>query len=125
MVDKQMKKILFFDTTLRDGEQGIGYLLSNEAKLKLLPKLIELGVSSIEIGMVTDEFSERFFYEVAISNIDFKDAYIVALCRLNNNDIRKTILALNRFKKPKLNLLCVGSEIHIMKNLIQPKIIPF
>ncbi|MDE9519917.1 LeuA family protein [Xenorhabdus bovienii] len=31
------------------------------------------------------------------------------------DDIRKTISALNRFNKSKLNLLCVGSETHISK----------
>ncbi|MEX0444576.1 hypothetical protein [Xenorhabdus sp. SGI246] len=98
-----MKKICFFDTTLRDGEQGIGYLLSNEKKLKLLPYLIDLGVDSIEIGMVTDEYSEKFFYEAASSNIDFKDTYIASLCRLKLDDIEKTISALSQFKKTKLN----------------------
>ncbi|WP_446469959.1 LeuA family protein [Xenorhabdus stockiae] len=116
-----MKKICFFDTTLRDGEQGIGCLLSNEKKLKLLPRLIDLGVDSIEIGMVTDEDSEKFFYEAASSNIDFKDTYIAALCRLKPDDIERTTLALSRFKKPKLNLLCVGSEIHIRKKFDSTK----
>ncbi|CDG86942.1 LeuA family protein [Xenorhabdus bovienii] len=110
-----MKKISFFDTTLRDGEQGIGHLLSNDKKLKLLPELVNLGVGSIEIGMVTDEHSEKFFHEVATSDINFDNTYIASLCRLKLDDIRKTISALNRFNKSKLNLLCVGSETHISK----------
>jgi len=42
--------IRFYDTTLRDGEQTVGVVLSPQQKLAIARKLDELGVSRIEAG---------------------------------------------------------------------------
>jgi isopropylmalate/homocitrate/citramalate synthase len=42
--------IRFYDTTLRDGEQTVGVVLSPQQKLEIAYKLDELGVSRIEAG---------------------------------------------------------------------------
>jgi isopropylmalate/homocitrate/citramalate synthase len=42
--------IRFYDTTLRDGEQTVGVVLSPHQKLEIARKLDELGVSRIEAG---------------------------------------------------------------------------
>src|SRR5256886_9559122 len=46
----QSKTIRFYDTTLRDGEQTVGVVLSPQQKLEIAHKLDELGVSRIEAG---------------------------------------------------------------------------
>src|SRR5260370_32570786 len=43
--------IRFYDTTLRDGEQTVGVVLSPQQKLEIAYKLDELGVSRIEAGV--------------------------------------------------------------------------
>jgi isopropylmalate/homocitrate/citramalate synthase len=43
-------KVHFYDTTLRDGEQTVGVVLSPQRKLEIARKLDELGVSRIEAG---------------------------------------------------------------------------
>jgi isopropylmalate/homocitrate/citramalate synthase len=44
------KTVHFYDTTLRDGEQTVGVILSPQQKLQIAGKLDELGVSRIEAG---------------------------------------------------------------------------
>ncbi len=43
-------RIRFYDTTLRDGEQTVGVVLSPQQKLEIARKLDELGVTRIEAG---------------------------------------------------------------------------
>jgi isopropylmalate/homocitrate/citramalate synthase len=43
-------QVRFYDTTLRDGEQTVGVVLSPQQKLEIAHKLDELGVSRIEAG---------------------------------------------------------------------------
>ena len=42
--------VRFYDTTLRDGEQAVGVVLSPRQKLEIARKLDELGISRIEAG---------------------------------------------------------------------------
>jgi isopropylmalate/homocitrate/citramalate synthase len=44
------KTVQFYDTTLRDGEQSVGVVLSPQQKLAIARKLDELGVTRIEAG---------------------------------------------------------------------------
>src|SRR4029077_17891424 len=43
-------QVRFYDTTLRDGEQNVGVVLSPQQKLEIARKLDELGISRIEAG---------------------------------------------------------------------------
>ena len=43
-------RVRFYDTTLRDGEQTVGVVLSPQQKLEIARKLDELGISRIEAG---------------------------------------------------------------------------
>ena len=43
-------EVRFYDTTLRDGEQTVGVVLSPQQKLEIARKLDELGISRIEAG---------------------------------------------------------------------------
>src|SRR6059058_4837033 len=43
-------EVRFYDTTLRDGEQTVGVVLSPQQKLEIARKLDELGIGRIEAG---------------------------------------------------------------------------
>ncbi len=59
------KTIEIFDTTLRDGAQGVGIEFSHDDKLKVIHALDALGVTYIEAGMMTGERDADFFREIA------------------------------------------------------------
>src|SRR5205085_9644006 len=48
--DVPRSTIQFYDTTLRDGEQTVGVVLSPQQKLEIARQLDELGISRIEAG---------------------------------------------------------------------------
>lgn len=54
-------KIEIFDTTLRDGAQGVGVEFSPDDRMRVIHVLDGLGVDYIEAGMITDPKSAAFF----------------------------------------------------------------
>ncbi len=60
-----MKKILIYDTTLRDGSQGENISFSLEDKLHIARKLDELGVDYIEGGWPGSNAKDVAFFERA------------------------------------------------------------
>ena len=60
-----MKNIVIYDTTLRDGAQGLGISFTVEDKLKIVQKLDELGVSYIEAGNPGSNPKDLEFFERA------------------------------------------------------------
>src|SRR5579859_192304 len=55
-------EVQFYDTTLRDGEQSVGVVLTPQQKLEIARKLDELGIGRIEAGFprVSAEDAEAF-----------------------------------------------------------------
>lgn len=79
------KRILVFDTTLRDGEQTPGVTLSPEKKVALAKSLDEFGVDIIEAGMaVTSRGEYEAIREIARQGLHAK---IYDGCRLNIKEV--------------------------------------
>ncbi|MEM2584640.1 MAG: citramalate synthase, partial [Thermoproteota archaeon] len=66
MVSHEEKKILIFDTTLRDGNQAVGVNFSLDDKIKIALKLDDLGVDYIEGGWPneTNPIDVAFFQRI-------------------------------------------------------------
>ena len=62
-------KIEIYDTTLRDGLQGCGVDFSVEDKLTVLHTLDRLGVTYIEVGMLTDSASAEYCARIAAEKL--------------------------------------------------------
>ena len=62
-----MTRIDIYDTTLRDGTQGLGFVLSLEEKLQILIKLDEIGVDYVEGGFPLSNPKEIEFFKAAKS----------------------------------------------------------
>ncbi|MDH5661508.1 MAG: citramalate synthase [Elusimicrobiota bacterium] len=72
-----MKKVLIYDTTLRDGTQGEGISFSVEDKLKIAKRLDDLGIHYIEGGWPGSNPKDILFFKKA-KNLRLRNAKIVA-----------------------------------------------
>lgn len=79
------KRIRVFDTTLRDGEQTPGIVLSLEQKLRLAQALDEIGVEVIEAGFpAASEGESELFRKISGNGMK---ARLCGLARANEKDI--------------------------------------
>lgn len=79
------KRLKFYDTTLRDGEQTIGVAFDKEEKLQIAKMLDELGVDQIEAGMPVVSKEDREAVELIVK-AGLK-AEIWGFCRAVKEDI--------------------------------------
>ena len=76
-MNKQLKKIELFDTTLRDGTQGEGVNLSVDDKLRIATKLDEFGINIIEGGWPGSNPKDQEFFQRS-KKLNLKQAQICA-----------------------------------------------
>ena len=105
------RRIDIFDTTLRDGEQGPGCLLTREAKLTIAEKLDLMGVQIIEAGFPIS--SPADFKAVREVSQIVKNAKVCALARARKLDIDTAADALKYAVSPRIQLGIGTSDIHI------------
>lgn len=108
-----MKPLLMFDTTLRDGEQGIGNLMTLEMKSELLPLIDSLGVDIIELAFPAASKEDIAWCHHA-ATLKF-NATPCVLARMNKSDIDLAIEACKYFRSFQIELIAVGSELHLRK----------
>lgn len=83
------KKIKFYDTTLRDGEQSIGVSMSAEDKLRIAKALEAAGVDRIEAGFPSSTEEDKKAVAEIVRQV--KEAEIWGFSRCNVNDIKVCI----------------------------------
>ncbi len=71
------RRILTYDSTLRDGEQSEGIVLSLEDKLRIVERLDEFGIDFIEGGYPASNPKDIAFFE-QVQKLDLKHARISA-----------------------------------------------
>jgi 2-isopropylmalate synthase len=80
-----MKKILIFDTTLRDGSQGAGISFTVEDKIKIAKALDSFGVDYIESGWPGSNPKDELFFARA-KKLSFKNAKLTAFGSTRRKD---------------------------------------
>ncbi len=73
----EMKKVVIYDSTLRDGAQAQGISFSVEDKLKIVERLDRLGISYIEAGNPGSNPKDLEFFD-RISRIKLRRAKVIA-----------------------------------------------
>jgi len=113
------KKIIIFDTTLRDGEQSPGASLTMKEKIIVAKQLAKLGVDVIEAGFPIA--SQGDFEAVKLIAKEVKGPSICGLARTTKEDIDRAWEAIKYSKKPRIHTFCATSQIHREKKLRKSK----
>ena len=108
-------KIVFFDTTLRDGEQSPGVALDLKQKVEIGNALAELGIDVIEAGFPVT--SPGDFEAVKTLAKEVKGVTIAALARANKKDIEVAWEAVKFSESPRIHTFIATSDIHLKYKL--------
>ena len=110
-----MKRIIIFDTTLRDGEQSPGASLDINAKLEIARQLSRLGVDVIEAGFpIASKGDFNAVHKVASL---VKGSSICGLARALKPDIEACAKAVKPAKRPRIHVFLATSKIHMQYKL--------
>ncbi|TJX14435.1 2-isopropylmalate synthase [Tissierella creatinini] len=109
------KRINFFDTTLRDGEQSPGCSMNIKEKILLAKQLEKLGVDVIEAGFAAS--SEGDFESVQMIANEVKNSTVAVLARAVKGDIDKAWEAVKGATKPRIHTFIATSDIHMKYKL--------
>jgi 2-isopropylmalate synthase len=104
-------KIVFFDTTLRDGEQSPGCTMHHAEKLRFAHQLAKLGVDIIEAGFPIASAGD--FESVRAIASEVKGVRIAALARAKPIDIESAARAVEPAKLNRIHTFLSSSDIHL------------
>lgn len=110
-VEHTTAPIVFFDTTLRDGEQSPGISLNREDKLEIAQQLVRLGVDVIEAGFPAT--SPGDFESVQAIARQVKGAVVCGLARCVESDIRTCWDAIREAEHPRIHTFISTSDLHL------------
>jgi 2-isopropylmalate synthase len=104
-------QIVFFDTTLRDGEQSPGCTMHHAEKLRFAHQLARLGVDIIEAGFPIASAGD--FESVRTIAKEVKGVRIAALARAKREDIESAARAVEPAKSNRIHTFLSSSDIHL------------
>ncbi len=106
-----MKRIIVFDTTLRDGEQVPGAKLNEEQKLEIAGRLAELGVDVIEAGFPSSSPGDARAVSAVARRV--RGPVIAGLARAVPADIDAVWDAVRHAERPRIHIVLGSSDIHL------------
>ena len=115
MSSEHSNHVVFFDTTLRDGEQSPGASMTRDEKLRIARQLERLKVDVIEAGFAAS--SNGDFEAVQLIANTIKDATICSLSRANDKDISRAAEALKGANSARIHTFIATSALHMEKKL--------
>ncbi len=111
-------RIIFFDTTLRDGEQSPGATLNVEQKLLIAQQLVRLGVDIIEAGFpFASKGDFHAVQEIAKLVGTESGPTICGLARATKADIDAAAEAVKPAAKGRIHTFLATSDIHLKYKL--------
>ncbi|EFY07495.1 2-isopropylmalate synthase [Succinatimonas hippei] len=109
------KRVIIFDTTLRDGEQALQSSLSPKQKLQIAMILDQLGVDVIEAGFPIS--SPGDMEAVRLIGQNLKNATVCGLSRAVDKDIDACYEAMKGLDHYRIHTFIATSDIHVQDKL--------
>lgn len=106
-----MRKIQFFDTTLRDGEQTPGVNFNTKEKVQIALQLEKWGIDTIEAGFPIA--SPGDFEAVKAIGQAATKMTVAGLARCQKKDIDRVYEALKEAKYPQIHVFLATSPVHM------------
>jgi 2-isopropylmalate synthase len=103
--------VVFFDTTLRDGEQSPGCSMTTQEKLTMAHALEDLGVDVIEAGFAMA--SEGDFAAIATITQAIRKPRITSLARARAEDIEMAARSLQLADRARIHVFLAASDLHL------------
>jgi 2-isopropylmalate synthase len=116
-VDPPVPVVQVFDTTLRDGEQSPGCLLSGPAKLAIAIELATVGVDVIEAGFPAAGPAELAAVSVIAKQFRAAGPTICAMARANGADIDACATAVRAAARHRIHTFLATSDLHLAHKL--------
>ncbi len=110
-----MDRVIFFDTTLRDGEQSPGASMNTAEKVRLSTQLEKLGVDVIEAGFPAA--SPGDFEAVQAISRKVSKIQVAGLARTSKEDIDRAWGAIKDAAYPRIHTFIATSDIHLKHKL--------
>jgi 2-isopropylmalate synthase len=107
----ESNQIVFFDTTLRDGEQSPGCTMHPAEKLRFAHQLAHLGVDIIEAGFPIASTGD--FESVRTIAASVQGVRIAALARAKPIDIETAARAVEPAQRNRIHTFLSSSDIHL------------
>src|SRR6201993_523758 len=104
-------RIVFFDTTLRDGEQSPGCSMSTPEKIEMAHALSDLGVDILEAGFAIS--SEGDFAAIETIAREVRGPVITSLARAKRGDIERAAQALESAERSRIHIFLASSDLHL------------
>ena len=108
-------QIVFFDTTLRDGEQSPGCTMHHDEKLRMAHQLADLGVDVIEAGFaIASQGDSDSIRKIAR---EVHGARIASLARCKREDIEAAARSIEPAEKSRIHTFLASSDLHLEAKL--------
>ena len=108
-------QIVFFDTTLRDGEQSPGCTMHHDEKLRMAHQIAALGVDVLEAGFAIA--SDGDFNAVRTIAREVKGTRIASLARCKREDIEAAARAVEPAASNRIHVFLASSDLHLEAKL--------
>jgi 2-isopropylmalate synthase len=115
MSSKSSNQIVFFDTTLRDGEQSPGCTMHHDEKLRMAHQLMNLGVDVLEAGFAIA--SDGDFNAVRAVAREVKGTRVASLARCKREDIEAAARAVEPAHSNRIHVFLASSDLHLEAKL--------